>query len=134
MLFRSEWWLKDGVTSSSELADKVIAQQEEIEKWRDALDVDDYKQSVINDDKGVEMGEMDDKETVEIKAQEGAQEKDKRLLNEKAERFANAIVEKSKDEKGNAKILEHLWFELDRCIKQGADFGRIDAIVGHLGM
>ena len=131
---KDEWWLKDGVTSSSELAEKVIAQQEESETWRDALDVDDYKQSVINDDKGVEMGEMDDKETVEIKAQEGAQEKDKRLLNEKAERFANAIVEKSKDEKGNAKILEHLWFELDRCIKQGADFGRIDAIVGHLGM
>ena len=49
---KDEWWLKDGVTSSSELADKVIAQQEEIEKWRDALDVDDYKQSVINDDKG----------------------------------------------------------------------------------
>ena len=60
---KDEWWLKDGVTSSSELADKVISQQEEIEKWRDALDVDDYEQSVVNDDKGVEMGEMGEKET-----------------------------------------------------------------------
>ena len=122
---KDEWWLKDGVTSSSELADKVIAQQEEIEKWRDALDVDDYKQSVINDDKGVEMGEMSEKETDRVDVREGGVQKDKILLNEKAERFAKALAEKSRDPLSNSKILEGLQFELERCVHQGAD---VDAI------
>lgn len=73
---KDEWWLKDGVTSSSELADKVIAQQEEIEKWRDALDVDDYEQSIVNDDKGLEMGEIGEKETMGVVMYENEKDDD----------------------------------------------------------
>lgn len=84
-----------------------------------------------NNETGAEMMQKPD---VERQNAERPSEKKQRLLNEKAVRFCDAIVEKSKDEKANAAILEHLWLGLDECIKQGADFGRIDEIVGHLAI
>ena len=66
-----------------------------------------------------------DKETDRVDVREGGVQKDKILLNEKAERFAKALAEKSRDPLSNSKILEGLQFELERCVHQGAD---VDAI------
>lgn len=103
------------------------------ETWQNLVETnqDQSDRTVKDGSPRVVLGEMGNKETEEVGMQEGAEERDKRLLNEKAERFARALATKSKDEMANAKILEGLQFELERCIRQGADVDAIHDILAN---
>jgi Mn-dependent DtxR family transcriptional regulator len=120
----------DDTLTPAALAERAAAENVENETWRDILEADNEQIDRPIDAEGerVVLGELSNKEAVAI---EGAEERDKRLLNEKAERFAKALATKSKDELANAKILEGLQFELERCIRQGADVDAIHNILAN---
>lgn len=127
---KKQWRISDDTLTPAALAERAATENDDSETWRDILEVD-AKQSDRTVEAGKDrlvLGEMGDKETV---AKEGAEERDKRLLNEKAERFAKALATKSKDELANARILEGLQFELERCIRQGADVDAIHDILAN---
>jgi len=127
---KKQWAVSDDTTTSAALAERAAAENAENETWRDILEVDveQIDRPIEQESERVVLGEVSNKETA---AKEGAEERDKRLLNEKAERFAKALATKSKDELANARILEGLQFELERCIRQGADVDAIHDILAN---
>lgn len=109
--------------SVATLAENVVQNctNKESETWRD-------RGEMANKNTGVEMMQ---EPIVEYAKVEQPSEREKRLLNEKAARFATALAEKSKDSFANAKILECLQLELERCIQEGADIDAIHDILAN---
>lgn len=129
---KKQWRISDDTLTPAALAERAATENDDSETWRDILEVDAQQsdRTVETGKDRLVLGEMSNKETEGEIMQEGAEERGKRLLNEKAERFAKAVAEKSKEPNANATILEHLWRELDRCIDQGADVKHINDILG----
>ena len=130
---KKQWRISDDTLTPAALAERAATENDDSETWRDILEADNEQidRPIEQESERVVLGEVSNKEATGVSMKEGAEERDKRLLNEKAERFAKALATKSKDELANARILEGLQFELERCIRQGADVDAIHDILAN---